>query len=385
MDGRPRYVRPAGAVVIGHQGDGRGCRGRAVGAVGPRPRQPLVPPPVALGLADGACRLATSRAYTVLGKGEWLCVAMPQHAEPRHPMAAGRFANPRGRFGRAAMPYWFVLPAVIFVAVLVLYPLVLSLYSSVHVDNLLLPGNHSFVGLANYTSILSDPSFVQSAGNTVVYFGFATVGALVFGVPMAFWFHSIHRGRGFFLSLLMLPWAIPGTVTGLLWSFIYNPISGLLNALLSMLHLIPHYMVWLNGSSSSLLFISVSLLWQVLPLSVIIFLAGLESIPENLYESAAIDGGTGWQAMLRITIPLLRPSLAIGLVEAGVLGIGVFDQIYVLTGYAPATKSVIIQTYLYAFQDLNFGRGISAAMIVTAVTLLISIFYLRIVYREVTV
>lgn len=311
-----------------------------------------------------------------------MCVAVPQHAES-HRVAPGRRRSAAGRLGRASGPYWFVLPAVAFVAVLVLYPLALSLYSSVHVDNLLLPGNHAFVGVANYASILSDPSFVQTVGNTAVYFGFATAGAIVFGVPMAFWFHALHRGRGLFLSLLMLPWAIPGTVTGLLWSFIYNPISGLLNALLSMFHLIPHYVVWLNGSPSSLLFISVSLLWQVLPLSVIIFLAGLESIPQNLYESVAIDGGTRWQAVVRVTIPLLRPSLAIGLVEAGVLGIGAFDQIYVLTGYAPATKSVILQTYLYAFQDLNFGRGISAAMVVTAVTLLISVIYLKILYREV--
>jgi len=290
----------------------------------------------------------------------------------------------RARFGRAALPYGYVVPAFLFLVLLVFYPLLLSLYSSVHTDNLLLPGEHAFVGLANYAAVLQDPAFLEAAGNTVVYFLFASVGALVLGVPMAFWFHAVHRGRGFFLALLMLPWAIPGTVTGLLWSFIYNPVSGLLNALLRTFHLIPHYMVWLNGSPSSRLFVGVSLIWQVLPLTVIIFLAGLESIPASLYEAAAVDGCTGWQAVRRITLPLLRPALAIGLVEAGVLGIGVFDQIYVLAGYAPATKSAVIQTYLYAFQNLNFGQGISAAMFVTVATLLVSVFYLRAVYREVS-
>ncbi|MCL5967202.1 MAG: sugar ABC transporter permease [Firmicutes bacterium] len=292
--------------------------------------------------------------------------------------------RPQPRAGRATLPYLYVAPAFILLAVLVFYPLILSLYFSLHVDNLLLPGEHFFVGLANYAAVLHDPAFLQAAGNTVEYFFIASLGVLLLGLPMAFWFHAIRRGRGFFLALLMLPWAIPGTVTGLLWSFIYNPVSGLLNAMLRTFNLIPHYIVWLNGSASSRLFVGVSLLWQVLPLTVIIFLAGLESIPANLYEAAAVDGCTGWQAVRRITIPLLRPALAIGLVEAGVLGIGVFDQIYVLTGYAPATKSAVIQTYLYAFQNLNFGQGISAAMFVTVVTLLVSVFYLRVVYREVS-
>ena len=220
----------------------------------------------------------------------------------------------RTRSVRNLIPYLYVAPATLLLAVLVFYPLLLSLYSSVHIDNLLLPGEHAFVGVANYMAVLHDPAFLQAAGNTLEYFSLASVGVLLLGLPAAFWFHSIRRGRGFFLALLMLPWAIPGTVTGLLWSFIYNPISGLLNALLSTFHLIPHYVVWLNGSASSRLFIGVSLLWQVLPLTVLIFLAGLESIPTSVYEAAAVDGCTGWQAVRSITIPLLRPSLAIGLV-----------------------------------------------------------------------
>lgn len=295
----------------------------------------------------------------------------------------GIYAEKARRGPRINIAYLFVGPAFIIVIPLVLYPVVISVLDSFRVDDLLYPTMHNFVGFQNYARVLADPQFLQSAGNTAIYLILATVGALLLGHAMAFWLHGIHRFRGLFLALLILPWAVPGTVTGLLWSFIYNPASGLLNSVLKSLHIISQNVVWFSGSHMDLVYISLPLIWQSAPITAIILLAGLETIPPNLYEAAEIDGSSVISTFLRITMPLLRPSLAIGLLNAGIAGIGIFDQIYVLNGYAGSTKSVVVQTYLYAFQNLNFGQGISASFIITIVTFVVSLVYLKFVYREV--
>ncbi|PSR32297.1 MAG: sugar ABC transporter permease [Sulfobacillus benefaciens] len=281
-------------------------------------------------------------------------------------------------------PYLLVLPAMAVILGLVIYPLIFSVFSSLHVDNLLYPSIHTFVGWKNYQQVLSDPSFQIAVRNTGLYFIFATVGILLFGLTISSWLHSIpHRWRGLFLTIVILPWAVPGVVTGLLWSFIYNPTSGILDGALTSLHIISHNIIWFNHTSVSLILITIALLWQIVPLASIILLAGLESIPPTIYEAATVDGCPPVRRFFRITLPLLRPSLAIVLVQTAVLSIGIFDQVYVLTGYDPSTKSAVIQTYLYAFQNLNFGQGISAALIITLGITVVGYLYLRLIYREV--
>lgn len=285
---------------------------------------------------------------------------------------------------RGATPYVFIAPATLLVLGIIFYPLAHSLVNSFQVDDLLYPQLHQFVGVRNYASVLTDPHFLQSAGNSVVYWILTSIGALIGGLVIALWLHSITRFRGLWLAIVILPWAVPGTVAGVLWTFIYNPSGGLLNAILRTLGLISHNVVWLNGSLGSLVFVTIMLVWQITPIVSVIFLAGIESIPPSLYEAALVDGSSAMPSFFKVTLPLLRPALAIGLVEAGILGIGVFDQVYVLTGYDPGTKSVVIQTYLYAFQNLNFGEGIASSLIITVTTLLLSLVYLRFLYREVS-
>lgn len=278
--------------------------------------------------------------------------------------------------------YLFVLPAVAIIAVLVIYPLVTSINDSFHKDYLDSP-SHAFVGAANYVHVFTDPAFHTAALNTLMYLGLATAGSLIIGMVMAVWLRGLRRSRMLFLTILVLPWAVPGVVNGVLWSFIFNPTNGLLNEVLLRLHLLHHPVIWLENPTSAIICISISLLWQISPICAVIFLAGMESIPPVLYEQASVDGSAGMRAFTHITVPLLRPALAIGLLNAGILGLSIFDQVYVLSGYAPASISAVIQVYLYAFQDFQFGIGIAASLVVTVFGLLLSLFYLKVVYREV--
>lgn len=281
-----------------------------------------------------------------------------------------------------AHAYLLVLPCVVVIGVLVVYPLVVSVVDSVRSDNAIV-ATHQFVGARNYTTVLTDPSFQRASVNTLVYLAIATLGSLVVGWGIASWLHSIRRMRAVFLAIIVLPWAVPGTVNGVLWSFILNPTNGLLNRILRDLHLISHNIVWLAGTQTGLIAIGISLVWQIAPISAVILLAGLENIPRQLYEQAAVDGASPRHTFLRITTPLLRPALAIALLQAGILGISIFDQVYVLSSFSPNTSSVLLQVYLYAFQDFNFGVGMAASMIVTVATLLLSLFYLKVIYREI--
>lgn len=264
-----------------------------------------------------------------------------------------------------------------------LYPLVMSVWDSLHNDNVLL-ASRSFSGLRNYSNAVHDPAFGTAARNTVGYLVIVTLGALLGGLAIAFWLHGLRRLRAVALALIVLPWAVPGIVTGTLWSFIFNPVNGLLNGVLQGLHLTSHPQVWLEGRLAGIFFISVALIWQITPICAVIFLAGLESIPTDLYEEAAVEGAGRLDILRRVTLPLLRPSLAIGLLQASVLAIGIFDQVVVLAGYAPNSISVVMQVYLYAFRDLNFGLGMAASMLVTLGTLLVSLIYIKGVYREVS-
>ena len=290
---------------------------------------------------------------------------------------------PRRRQSSGRQAYALIAPCLVVIAVLVLYPLVRSLWDSVHVDNAVV-ASHAFTGLKNYSTAAGDPDFQHATKNTLFYLAFVTVGCLLAGLGIAVWLHNLRRVRALFLVIVVLPWAVPGTVTGILWSFIYSPTGGLLNSVLQRLHLLHHDVVWLQGSWSGLAFVSLSLIWQTTPIVAVIFLAGLESIPREIYEQAQIDGAGVVRRFWTITLPLLRPSLAIGMLEASVIAISLFDQAYVLTGYSPNTRSVIQQIYLYAFRQFNFGLGIAGSVLVTAATLVVSVAYLKGLYREVS-
>lgn len=284
---------------------------------------------------------------------------------------------------KAAIPYFLLLPSLLMILCLVLYPLIKSLIDVVHSDNLLEPWNHKFVGVKNFTSVLKDPQFLSAAINTAEYLLVVTLGAFLFGVLIALWLHKVNRVRGLFLAIIIFPWAIPGTVGGLLWGLIFNPSSGLLDSLLTWGGFIHNNIVWMGGVVRSLVSISVMALWQVLPITSIIIFAGIESIPSTIYEAANVDGAGAWRGLFKITFPLMRPALAIGMLNAGIMAIGLFDQIYVLNGFSPVTQSVTMQTYLYAFQNMNFGVAIASSLVITFGTLILSLLYLKFVYKEV--
>jgi multiple sugar transport system permease protein len=283
----------------------------------------------------------------------------------------------RARREEWVIGYLFILPVVVVVIALVYVPLARGFGMSLRSLDYSLGLPDRFIGFLNYVHVIRDPAIASTALNTLGYLAVALVFELGGGLAAALALNAKFKGRGWILALTILPWAMPGIVSGVLWSRIFNPDNGLLNNVLLRLHVIRSYQFWFSKPLWSILFIGLVHVWNYLPLTTLLLLSGLQTIPAELYDSSSVDGATPFRQFRSITLPLLRPSLAIALTLATINALGIFDQIYVLNGIALATRSVAQQIYAMTFMQLDFGRGTALAFWLTLVTLVFSIGYIR--------
>ena len=213
---------------------------------------------------------------------------------------------------------------------------------------------------------------------------FGVVLSVALGVYFGLLLQRNFRGRGIVLALMVLPWALPGVVEGVIWSWIYDPTFGVLNSTLKTLGVIHNYQLWIGTHQiQTIFFISLVQVWQITPLAAILVLASLQAIPSELYEAADVDGATSWQSIKRITLPLIRPALAIAVVEGLVMSLNIFDQVYVLNAGATTGSSLMSETYQITFGNLNFGDGYALSLLATVTTIVLSLLAVKIIYRKV--
>jgi multiple sugar transport system permease protein len=287
----------------------------------------------------------------------------------------------RSRFD--LLPYLLIAPVMIFIALLALVPAVTTVVQSFFRVDALDPPTR-FDGLGNFVRLAGDKAVQGSIGNTVFYVVVGVTLSTLIGIGAAVVLQKPFRGRSLVIAVLILPWALPGAVGGVLWTGIFDPNAGLINSVLSSLHLSDGNAVLLGQNRLlTITLIELVQVWQIAPLSVLLILAVLQLIPDELYEAAQIDGCTPWSAFLRITLPLARPGIAVTMVQAVIATLNVFDQPYVLNGAATTGASVTMQTYFISFQDLDFGGGYALSLLITIVTLVISLLVIRLVYRRV--
>jgi multiple sugar transport system permease protein len=240
-----------------------------------------------------------------------------------------------------------------------------------------------FIGLGNFRAIFANSAITTSWVNTAVYVVVGVALSVVLGTAIAVALKRRFRMRGVILALVILPWALPAVVEAVIWNWIYNPTFGVMNSTLHSAHVIGGYHLWLGLDRwLTILLIEIVQVWQITPLSVLIILAALQSIPLDLYEAAKVDGAGPVQSFRRISLPLIRPALAVCTVEALVLSLNIFDQVYVLNGIAPLGSSVMLQTYVTAFENLNFGGGYALSLLMTLATALLSVAALTLLYRR---
>lgn len=311
-----------------------------------------------------------------------------QVASPRRPGTSGPARGPGAQRSRIVrrldiLPYALVAPLAVFIIGLALVPAGITMVEAFFKIQPLNPPDR-FTGLGNFVALFSDPAIIASMGNTLLYVVIGVVLSTVLGIVFAVTLQKPFRGRSVLVAILILPWALPGVVEGIVWTGIWDSNNGLLNSVLSSLHLIDHYQVFLGQNQFvTILAIELVQVWQITPLSALLVLASLQNIPGELYEAASLDGATGFRMFTRITLPLARPGIAVAMVQAVIATLNVFDQPYVLNGAAATGSSVTMQTYFISFQNLDFGQGYALSLLITLATLIVSLGVVRLVYRPV--
>jgi multiple sugar transport system permease protein len=276
--------------------------------------------------------------------------------------------------GDAALGVIMVAPILLTMVALVFFPLLQTLWDSFHRINPMQSGT-PFIGATNYLRMFSDAELGASATNTLIYVAIAVVVETIIGILAAALINQVRVGRQWLLAAVILPWALPAVVNAVIWMWIYQPGAGLLNGILSVVGLPFANHVWFNDRTSAIIAVSVVHIWRMLPLTVVIVLAAMQSIPDHLYEAARIDGATRPQMFFSITLPLIRAAIAVAITNSTVAAFNLFDEAWVLTASSLDTRPVLTQIYLETFQNLHFSYGMALSLVLTVVSLLVSLIF----------
>ena len=277
------------------------------------------------------------------------------------------------------LPYVLLSPAVLATVIVVFYPMVQALITSLYNNILWKPRAVRFIALDNYIAIWNDPVFWSSLGRTAIWIGLTVPLQLLLGLITALLLNQNFRWRGLARSLILIPWALPSVVIGLMWAWIYNPQVGLLNDLLLRLGLLQTAMPWLANPATSLYAIIAALVWQGFPFFAIMILAGLQTIPHSLYEAADIDGASDRQQFWHITLPALKPVLVTAVMLRIIWVANSIDVIYVMTGGGPgyATHTLPLYALKRTYGSMDFGYGSALAVTFSLLLLAAICVYLR--------
>lgn len=284
--------------------------------------------------------------------------------------------NDRG-VGRFAA--WLVIPAILVIAVIFVFPVGYAGWLSLTDAQQTRPGRTSFVGLDNYWELVRDPLFVDALGRTAYVTAVTVVVGMAIALGMAVLLTQEFRGLAVARMLLLVPWAVPPVVNGIMWKYIYDPSWGVLNALMRGAGLIDENVAWLGTQNKALNSLVFAEVWKLLPFVTLILMAAMQSIPQNLYKAAAIDGAKTWARFIRVTLPGIRYALFFGVITQTMWSIKIFDSIYVLTQGGPARGTITMNYfgYLQSFSYLDVGYGAAAAFLVMIIILVLTMVYLR--------
>jgi multiple sugar transport system permease protein len=294
--------------------------------------------------------------------------------------------NPKRLFERF-YPFGSVLPALLVVVLFTIYPVIYAVRISFYQYILTKPKSHPFIGLKNFHEVITSYYFRNSLINTGIYTVAAVAGVIIFGLIVATLLNAKLRSVNALKIIILLPWAIPAVVAGLMWKWILNSDFGIFNGILYSLGIIKSYIPFLADPILAKFSLIMAHIWKEGPLAAIFILAGLQLIPNELYEAAKIDGGGGLPLFWFITLPLLRPILLVVLVYETMIAILTFDLVYVLTGGGPGDSTALISWFAYTeiFKFLNLGAGIALSIIIALITLVLIILYMRALTTEATI
>ena len=274
---------------------------------------------------------------------------------------------------------WIMMaPAIIMLLIIAVYPVLRTIWLSLHEMVLTDPGSgYPFIGLENYINILKDERALNSILFTLKFTVTTVFFELLIGFAAALVMNKAFRGKGLVRAAILIPWAIPTSVSALMWKFIYNDQYGLFNDILYKLGIIDSYQAWLSTADGSFMALVITDVWKTAPYMALLILAGLQMIPEDLYEAAKIDGANVFQRFRYVTLPNVKGTVLVALLFRTLDAFRVYDLVSVITGGANQTESVSLYAYNNLMKFLDFGYGSAMAVLVFVIVFIISLIYMR--------
>ncbi|MEM3485374.1 MAG: sugar ABC transporter permease [Candidatus Methanomethyliaceae archaeon] len=280
--------------------------------------------------------------------------------------------------------YLYLSPSILLVFLLGILPIIYSVYLSFTNTILSKKPPYDFVGIRNYIHIITDKIFLTSLWKTIYYSGIVIPGVIFLGLFVSLLLTQKFHGKNFVLACLLIPWAIPKVVNGLIWKWIFDGNFGIVNIILQRLGFIKEFKHWFMESPAlSLGIMGLITIWKEFPFVTIILLAALQTIDKEIYEAAHLDGAGPIARLVHITLPNIRGALLTVLLLTTIWCVKTFDLVAVLTQGGPGDQTMLTYYYIYilSFDYLNVGRGAAAAYFVTVFLLLSAIVYYRLLVK----
>ncbi len=283
-------------------------------------------------------------------------------------------------------PIGWLFPVLILVAVFTVYPFGYAIWNSLFQILLILPVK-PFVGIKNYIDVASSIYFREALFNTLLFAAITAPITVVIALGVARLLLTKFVGRSIVRAVVLLPWAMPGAVSGIIWVWIFHGQWGILNAVLLRLGIISSYVLWLDQPILAKFSVMVAHIWTQIPFASILLMAALSIINREIYEAAEVDGAGPARRLFSITLPQIKGMMLIALIYESIMGLTSYDLTYSMTGGGPGGATTLLSYYIWAesFKMLQFGRGAALGVIMAVITLVLILMIMRVVPGELTV
>jgi multiple sugar transport system permease protein len=277
-----------------------------------------------------------------------------------------------------------LLPTLAVLALVIVYPVLDGIRISMMRMKITSTSEPRFVGLDNYVDLLQDDKFWFTLRTTAVWTISNVVAQLVLGLALAVLLNERLKARGLYRSIALIPYIVPSVAAALIWRWMYDGSAGIFNAVLVRIGVIDSYQQWLGEISTALPAVIIESVWKGTPFVMIMLLAGLQTIAPEYYEAASIDGANAWQRFLQITLPLLRPALAVATILTTVYTVNNFNAIWLMTQGGPLGSTEILFTWAYklAFDRFDFGMAAAVSVVLFGILAILAAIYIFLVERE---
>ncbi len=278
-------------------------------------------------------------------------------------------------------PYLYLLPSGVFLLAIMGYPILYSIFMSFQKFNLatLVSRQTEFIGLENYQAVLANSQFVTALGHSLKFTIVSIFFQFFIGLGLAILFSKAFPLSNTMRGLLLSGWQIPSVVTGTIFLWLFNVDYGLVNFVLTSLHVINEPVGWLTQADTALNSVILVNIWLGIPFNTILLTAGITGLPEDVFEAATVDGANAWQKLIYMTIPLLKSTIMAVLMLGFIYTLRAFDVIWIMTKGGPANATEVLPTFAYrlSFINFNFGQSSAVSVIILLILMVAAFFYLK--------